>query len=134
MLKGQDAALWSICEALGLPQVALPVYSPDADDEFSDDDSEHWQDGEYEEASRWDPITLFNWESSSRAHLNRGSVFDWIGSYFEPVQYDGMGDDQESLGKLLPHAGTFSKYRGIHWINMPRYSELNVAYTTVIHR
>jgi hypothetical protein len=133
MLKGQDAALWSICETLGLPQVALPVYSPEEEDECSDDDSEHWYDDEYEEPSRWDPVTLFHWDAGSRAHLNKESGFDWIGSCFEPVQHDWMGDDSESLGKRLPEAGSFSKYRGIHWINRSSHSELNVAYTTVIH-
>ena len=49
-MKGVDAALWAVCDALGLEIQALLVYSPDLDDDdYSGDDG-----------SARDPLDLFS--------------------------------------------------------------------------
>ena len=129
-MKGVDAVVWTICEIFDLPVVALPVFLPDEDSQ-NDDDSDNGEE-DTNSVSRWDPLGLFNWESQSRAHLNRSSGFDWIGSDFEPIEHTwSFGDKEFSIGRRMPEADFCSKYRGIYWLNGPRHSEANIAYTTV---
>ena len=131
MMKGIDAALLSVCAAYNLPTVALPVYSPDCDDTDSDD-SECYSE-EIKEPSRFDPLQLFRWESNSRAHMNRRGGIDWIGYEFETMNCDcDFGNYEESIGRRAKDAGFMSKYKGIYWLNAPRHSEPNVAFTTVL--
>ena len=58
-MKGVDAALWAVCDALGLEIQALPVYSPDLDDDYSGDDR-----------SAGDPLDLFSRRANSRISTN----------------------------------------------------------------
>ena len=121
-MKGVDAALWVVCNALGLEIQALPVYSPDLDDDYSGDDG----------CAR-DPRDLFSRRAISRAHLNQcRDNSEWIGSGFSSMEVDdGFGDYENSLGRRMDEAGFASKYTGIYWLNGPAHSEPSLAYITV---
>lgn len=132
-MKGLDAVVWTICEIFNLPVIALPVFLPD-DDGSDEDDYDSGNEADTDACSRWDPLGLFNWESQSRAHLNQSGGFDWIGTDFEPIYRTwSLGDQEDRIGRRMPEAGFCSKYRGIYWLNGPRHSEANVAYTTVFY-
>ena len=108
-MKGLDALIWTTCEMLNLPIVALPVFLPDDDDD--DDDSEDGE-ADSETVSRWDPLGLFKREPQSRAHLNQSGGFDWIGSDFEPIERTwSFGDEEHTISRRMPEAGFCSKQR-----------------------
>ena len=130
-MKGVDAALWAVCRGLGLRIRALPVYSPELE-HVSDDDDSGDDDENDEEASRWDPLSLFGETSGSRAHLNESDGGpDWIGDGFDPVQSGDFGNYEQNLGRRMRDAYFASKYRGIYWLNGPGHSEPSVAYVHV---
>lgn len=132
MLKGLDAGLWAVSNALGLPTIVLPVYLPEDDEDgYSDGDSDT---GDSDEPSRWDPASLFNLRCLSRAHLNPTSGFDWIGDQLKPVhrEYWFGSIEDRCVARRLRESKSVSKYRGIYWINGPWHSEANLAYITVL--
>jgi hypothetical protein len=122
-MKGVDAALWAVCDALGLEIQALPVYSPDLDDEYES----------RQNRSAGDPRDLFSPRVNSRAHLNRcRDDIEWIGCGFSSMELDNLGDYQDYLGSRMNEAAYFaSKYTGIYWLNRPAHSEPSLAYITV---
>ena len=117
-MKGVDAALWAVCDALGLEIQALPVYSPDLDDDdYSGDDG-----------SARDPLDLFSRRANSRAHLNQcPDDIEWIGSGFDSMKANWFGNYEDSLGRRMDEANFASKYTGIYWLNGPGHFEPSMA-------
>ena len=127
MMKGLDAAIWTVCEAFGLQKVVVPVYhNDDKEDDFTPRRKSP-------PSKKWDPFAIFNRSSNSNGHLNPDGRFNWIGKGFNPFLRGDyyMGDYEDYLSKRLSEAGFLSQYRGIYWLNTRNQTEASVAFTTV---
>jgi len=131
-MKGIDAAIWNVCETLGLEIISLPVY--EADDRYggyeSSDDSDDGR-GSDTAQTRWDPFALFGFTGASRAHLSRNGP-EYIGYGFQPMHDDDLGNyaEEKPISRRM-REGDFNRCRGIHWLNRPRYREPNASYIAV---
>jgi len=130
-MKGIDAAIWNVCEALGLKILCLPVYEADNHaDSDSSDDSDDGRDSSTTQ-TRWDPFSLFGFTGPSRAHLSSDGP-EYLGDEFEPMHEADLGNYYEELSiSRRMREGCFNRCRGIHWLNGPRYREPNASYIAV---
>ena len=113
-MKGIDAAVWTVCQALGLAIRSLPVYEPDDQYDYSESESD---DGSTEQM-RWDLFSLFGLTGASQAQLSSHGP-EYIGSKFKPMQHISNRDRD------------IKRCQGIHWLNVPKHRELNATYFTV---
>ena len=132
-MKGIDAALWNVCQALGLEIRVLPVYEAD-DDRYADyESSDDSDDGRRSptDQTRWDPFALFGLSGVSRAHLSRHGP-EYIGDAFEPMHEASFGNyyEEQSISRRMRNS-YFNRCRGIHWLNGPGHREPNASYIAV---
>jgi len=118
MMKGIDATIWNVCDALKLPKRAVAVYDLEDEDDVGS-------------KSQSDPLSLFSLRSTSDKHLDPDGGFDWIATKLELISIPYMGEDDDNIGELVSTSGLIYPYPGIYWLNDPRHAEVNVAYTTV---
>jgi len=116
-MKGIDAAVWNVCQALGLAIRSLPVYEPDDGYDYSGSESDYGGDSPTEKM-RWDPFSLFGLTAASETQLS-GNDPEYIGSKFKPVEHISNRDRD------------LKRCQGIHWLNAPKHRAINATYYTV---
>jgi hypothetical protein len=148
-LKGADLALMTVCKALNLEAIALPVFkisryqhegydeleeedsddNDEQDDELEEEDSDD-NDDQDDETNSYDPLWIFDKPGDGADHLNRSSGLDVVGMGIVSV-HDGVGGDyEEGIRHRLDESGNFRMVKGIYWLNRPIHSEVNMAYIT----
>ena len=128
MMKGADAAFLVVCDALQLKTQARPVYpfgkswwgyGSDSDDSSNKDEF-------------LDPMSIFGETTTvSKEHLAKGKDI-WVGARFRNVDAEeslGYDEDEEDI---LRCAEGYDNVKGIHWLNKPKFRELELAYPTVL--
>lgn len=121
MMKGADAALLAVCDAFNLKTQARPVYS-----------TEQHTDRDGDVIDSHDPVTIFGMTSESDKHL-AGKNNDWIGTSFCQVTADeNFGDYEEDILDRFRWVNWVEHFKGIHWVNKPKFEEGNRAFVTVI--
>jgi len=136
MMKGADAALYSVCLALNLKTQARPVYITSAsnyeeEDEYEyEDEDEDWP----PKRQKRNPQSLFPGVEVSRLLPKDKVNDDWIGDKFRIITPDEyMGNLEQSLLERLEREAWLHEYKGIQWVNEPKHKEASRCYMTVFH-
>jgi len=116
-MKGIDAAVWNVSRALGLAIRALPVHESDDGDDSWESESNGGRNSPTEQM-RWDPFSLFGLTGASQAQLSSHGPKE-VGAKFMPMQ---LGSNHEDGLKIC---------KGIHWLNVPKHTEVNATYFMV---
>lgn len=132
-MKGMDATILLVCKAFKLKTIALPVF--DCEREYREYMEEEDWDDERDELLQdaADPQTLFSSHAAKKQRVeteennNCDINIDWIGAEFREIFEDGMGFYEDSIFTRLKNSDAFRIYKGIHWLNGPKYFEKNLV-------
>jgi hypothetical protein len=126
-MKGMDSTILLICEKLNLRTRALPVY------DCLQDYDERYQKDQMSKLLKSSSVAenLFN-RSVKRRLPSTEVKLDWIGSGFSEIDEDDFGDYEVSMLYRVQDSGSFEPYRGIQWLNSPKYLEKNIAVMCVL--
>jgi hypothetical protein len=135
MMKGADAALYSVCLALNLKTQARPVYITsnsyyEDEEKYEDDEDNDWP----PKRQKRNPESLFPGVKAPPLPPKDKVNDDWIGDKFRIITpNESMGDLEQSLLERLEREVWLHEYKGIQWVNKPKHKEANRCYMTVFH-
>ena len=126
-MKGVDAAMLSVCHALGLRTLSRPVYiTDDVRDDYDTDEEEYLV-----KRQKLNAESLFN-KNTGPQPVPDICLDTYIGDKFRIVEeHSYMGSEEDYLWDRLKGESWLKEYKGITWLNEPRFRAANHSYVTV---